>query len=74
MEANVHEIRNDDDHRAALRELSQVFDREPEPGSEEGDRFELLLSLVEKYEAKHFPIDAPDPIEAMRFRMEQAGV
>ena len=46
----------------------------PEPGSADGDRFEILTTLVEAYEAKHFPIDAPDPIEAIRFRMEQGGL
>lgn len=50
------------------------FDDEPEPGSEDGDRFEILATLVEAYEAKHFPIEAPDPIEAIRFRMEQGGL
>lgn len=67
-------IRTDDDHRAALRELSAFFDLEPEPGTPEGDRFEVLLTLVESYEAKHFPIDLPDPVEAIKFRMEQSGL
>ena len=71
---NIHPIRNEDDHRAALRELSAYFDDEPQPGTPEGDRFEVLLTLVEAYEAKHFPIEAPDPIEAIRFRMEQGGL
>lgn len=71
---NIHPIRNDADYRNALREVSAYFDHEPEPGSAEGDRFEILVTLVEAYEARHFPIDAPDPIEAIRFRMEQAGL
>jgi len=71
---NIHPIRNEADHRKALRELSDYFDREPTPGTPDGDRFEILTTLVEAYEAKHFPIEAPDPIEAIRFRMEQGGL
>lgn len=67
-------IRTDDDHNAALRELSAFFDKEPEPGTPEGDRFEVLLTLVESYESKHFPIDPPDSVEAIKFRMEQSGL
>lgn len=71
---NIHPIRNAKDHKAALRELSAYFDHEPEPGSEDGDRFEILATLVEAYENRHFPIEAPDPVEAIRFRMEQGGL
>ncbi len=70
-------IRCDDDHRAALRELNAFFDNEPEPGTHEGDRFEVLLTLVESYEANPSPsgpIDLPDPVEAIKFRMEQSGL
>ena len=71
---NIHPIRTKADYKRALREVSAYFDDEPEPGSEDGDRFEILATLVEAYESKHFPIDAPDPIEAIRFRMEQGGL
>ena len=71
---NIHPIRTKADYKRALRDVSAYFDNEPEPGSAEGDRFEILTTLVEAYEAKHFPIDAPDPIEAIRFRMEQGGL
>ena len=71
---NIHPIRTKADYKRALREVSAYFDTEPEPGSADGDRFEILTTLVEAYEAKHFPIDAPDPIEAIRFRMEQGGL
>jgi HTH-type transcriptional regulator / antitoxin HigA len=70
----ISPIRNDDDYQSTLREISAFFDNEPEPGSLEGDRFEVLLTLVEAYEAKQFPIDLPDPVEAIKFRMEQAGL
>ena len=71
---NIHPIRTKADYKRALREVSAYFDNEPEPGSADGDRFEILTTLVEAYEAKHFPIEAPDPIEAIRFRMEQGGL
>ena len=70
---NIHPIRTKTDHKAALRELSAYFDNEPEPGTADGDRFEILATLVKAYEARHFPVQAPDPIEAIRFRMEQGG-
>src|SRR3546814_15561339 len=54
--------------------MSAYFDNEPEPGSEEGDRFEILITLVEAYETRHSPVQSPDPIEAIRFRMEQGGL
>lgn len=71
---NIQPIHSENDYKAALRELSAYFDNEPEPGSEEGDRFDILVTLVEAYEARHFPIQSPDPIEAIRFRMEQGGL
>ena len=71
---NIRPIRTKKDYKVALRDLSAYFDNEPEPGTEEGDRFEILATLVEAYETRHFPIEAPDPIEAIRFRMEQGGL
>jgi HTH-type transcriptional regulator/antitoxin HigA len=71
---DIKPIRTDDDYQAALREASAFFENEPEPGTPEGDRFEILLLLIEAYEAKRFPIELPDPVEAIKFRMEQAGL
>ncbi|MCO7489345.1 MULTISPECIES: helix-turn-helix domain-containing protein [Stenotrophomonas] len=71
---NIHPIRTEDDYENALRMISAYVDNEPEPGSEDGDRFEILVTLVEAYEAKHYPIEPPDPIDAIRFRMEQGGL
>jgi HTH-type transcriptional regulator/antitoxin HigA len=65
-------IRSPDEHRAALAELSAYFDNEPEPGTYDGDRFEVLLAFVESYEAKRFPIDLPDPVESIKIRLEQS--
>ena len=71
---NIHPIRTDEDYKVALRDVSAYFDSEPIPGSAEGDRFEILLTLVEAYESKNHPIGLPDPIEAIQFRMDQAGL
>lgn len=70
----IRPIHTEDDYKCALREVSAYFENEPEPGSPDGDRFEILLALVETYEAKHFPTDLPDPVEAIKFRMEQSGL
>ena len=71
---NIHPIRTNAEHKRALREVSAYFNNEPMPGSEDGDRFEILVTLVEAYEAKHFAIAGPDPIEAIRFCMEQGDL
>ena len=71
---DIRPIHTDADYKAALRELSAYFDNEPEPGTPDGDRFDVLLTLVGAYETRNFPIDLPDPVEAIKFRMEQAGL
>ncbi len=71
---DIHPIRTEDDYRAAMREISAFFGNEPEPDTPEGDRFDILLTLAEAYEARHFPVDLPDPVEAIKFRMEQGGL
>lgn len=71
---NIKPIHTARDYRSALKDVAKYFADEPTPGTEEGDRFEALLMLIENYEAKQFPIDLPDPIEAIRFRMEQGGL
>lgn len=70
---DIRPIKSEADYDWALREIERYFDQEPEPGSQDADRFDVLASLIEGYEAKYWPIEAPDPIEAVRFRMEQAG-
>ncbi|MEA3642736.1 MAG: transcriptional regulator [Lamprobacter sp.] len=70
----IHPIRTEQDYRAALKALSPLFDNEPEPGTPEGDYFDVMLTLVEAYEAKHFPADLPNPVDAIKFRMEQSGL
>ncbi|CAM3731296.1 helix-turn-helix domain-containing protein [Polynucleobacter antarcticus] len=71
---NLKPIRNELEYQSVLDEISYLIDHEPDPGSKKGDRFEILLILVEAYEAKHYAIAHPDPIEAIKFRMEQAGL
>lgn len=61
----IRPIHTDADYRAVLPEVPAYFDNEPEPGTPEGDRFEVLMTLLEANEAKHFPIGLPDPVEAI---------
>lgn len=67
-------IRTGADYEAALKLVEPYFDDEPEPNSDAGAHFDALVTLIEAYEAKHFPIAPPTPIEAIRFRMEQVGL
>ncbi|AOI92379.1 transcriptional regulator [Burkholderia pseudomultivorans] len=71
---DIQPIRTEADYDAALKAVSALVDADPAPGTLDGDRLEILAILVEKYEAEHFPMSAPTPIEAIRFRMEQAGL
>ncbi|MBN9316259.1 MAG: XRE family transcriptional regulator [Devosia sp.] len=71
---DVRPIRNDDDYRWALAEIEQYFDVEPTSGTPEADRFEVLADLIEAYEARQWPIDAPDPVDAILYRMEIGGL
>lgn len=71
---NIHPIHTEQDYQAALKAVSAFFDHEPEPDSPEGDYFDVMLTLIEAYETKHFPVDLPNPIDAIRFRMEQSGL
>lgn len=70
----IHPIRSAADHKEALLEISRLMEHDPEPGTPDGDRLEVMATLVEAYEAKHYPVGKPDPIEAIKFRMEQAGL
>ncbi|MBC3777961.1 helix-turn-helix domain-containing protein [Pseudomonas sp. SWRI99] len=71
---NIRPIHNEEDYRAALKNISALFDNEPEPGTPEGDYFDIMITLIEAYEAKNFPLDLPNPIDAIKFRMEQSGL
>jgi HTH-type transcriptional regulator/antitoxin HigA len=65
-------IKTDADHEAALLEIERLWGAVE--GTAEGDRLEILITLAEAYEDTHFPMDMPDPIEAIKFRLEQQGV
>lgn len=65
-------IRTEEDYNKALARLDKIFDSEPE--TKDGDELEILALLIEDYEDKHYPIGPPDPIEAIKFRMEQMGL
>jgi len=62
-------IKTEKDYKIALKRLEVIFDSEPE--TEEGDELELLSLLIDNYEKIHYPIDLPDPVEAIKFRMDQ---
>lgn len=68
----IKPIRTDIDHQKALNRIDALFDAAPD--TPEGDELEILIELVNAYEEAHFPIEAPDPIEAIKFRMEQQGM
>lgn len=70
---DIRPIRNEADYDAALAEIEQYFEHEPEPGTPQADRFDVLATLIEAYEREHWPIDPPDAVDAIRYRMQQAG-
>jgi antitoxin component HigA of HigAB toxin-antitoxin module len=65
----IKPIRTNSDYERALREIEHLWDANE--GTPEDERLDTLVALVDAYESEHFPIDAPDPIEAIRFRLEQ---
>ncbi len=73
MTYKIKPIHNEADYKAALAAVSPLFDNEPEPGTEAGDFLEVMILLIEKYEQEHYPIEAPEAVEAIKFRMEQMG-
>ena len=64
-------IKTDEQYEEALARVEELMDIEPDPGSEDADRLELLTLLISNYEKEHFPLEMPDPIEAIKFRLEQ---
>lgn len=69
---NIKPIKSKTDYEQAMLRLENIFDAKK--GTDRGDELEILSLLIEKYEDEHFPIDLPDPIEAIKFRMEQLGL
>jgi len=68
---NIRPIKTKKEHKLAMKRLSELFDAKP--GSAEGDELEILSILIEHYENKQLLVEYPDPIEAIKFRMEQLG-
>lgn len=68
----ISPIRNEKDYQKALDRLEDIFDAKK--GTEEGDELEILSILIDRYENENFPMGMPDPIEAIKFRMEQMGM
>ena len=67
----IRPIRTDADYEAALHRIEALWGAPPE--SSEGDELDVLTTLAEAYEREHYPVDQPDPIEAIKFRLEQTG-
>jgi HTH-type transcriptional regulator / antitoxin HigA len=72
MRGEVKPIRSNADYEAALNEVERLWGSKL--GSRDGDRLDVLATLIDAYETEHFPIDPPDPIEAIKFRMEQQNL
>ena len=68
----IRPIRTKADYRAALKEVERLWDADP--GTPDGDRVDVLVTLIEAYEATHYPVPAPDPIAAVEFMMQQKGL
>jgi HTH-type transcriptional regulator / antitoxin HigA len=69
---DVQPIRTKRDHSRALKEIERLMDAKR--GTSDGDKLDVLVTLVEAWEAKHYPIDLPDPVEAIKYHMEQRGL
>jgi HTH-type transcriptional regulator/antitoxin HigA len=68
----ISPIRTEKDYQKALKRLEEIFDSKK--GTQEGDELEILAILIEHYENENIPVEMPDPIEAIKFRMEQMGL
>ncbi len=70
----IRPIHSKTEYKAALKAVSALVDADPKRGTPDGDRLEVLGTLLQAYEAQHYPLELPDPIEAIKFRMEQQGL
>jgi HTH-type transcriptional regulator / antitoxin HigA len=69
----IRPLRTDSEYETALAEIEEYFDKEPALGTPQADRFDLLALVIGEYENKRWPIEPPDPVEAIRYRMELGG-
>ncbi|ABL68379.1 helix-turn-helix domain-containing protein [Paracoccus denitrificans] len=70
---DVRPIRTEADYQWALAEIAPYFDNQPEPGTPEADRFDVLADLIEAYEDRHHPIPEADPVDLLKAHMEATG-
>ena len=70
----IRPVRNETEYDEALEEIERYFENKPKPGTAEADRFDLLALIIEDYERKRWPIDPPETIDAIRYRMETSGL
>lgn len=68
----IKPVRTKANYRAALKEIETLMTARA--GTPEGERLDVLVTLVEAYETRHYPFELPDPVEAIKFRMEQSGL
>ena len=69
---DIKPIKTETDHQAALKEIESLMNADLD--SPEGERLDLITTLVEAYESKHYPMELPDPVAAIRFEMERQGL
>ena len=70
---DIRPLRTEADYDAALQEIAKYFENQPRPGTPDGDRFDLLALIIGDYEDKHYPIAAPEPVEAIKLTMQRKG-
>jgi HTH-type transcriptional regulator/antitoxin HigA len=70
----IEPIRTEADNQAALKEITRLMASDPELGTPDGDRLDVLVTLVQAFEVRHYPMGPADPIEAIKFRMDQQGL
>lgn len=72
MKNDIRPVRSEADYRRALAEAERLWGAKR--GTREGDRLDVLATLIDAYEEEHYPMDPPDPVEAIKFRMESQGL
>ena len=73
MLMDIHPVRTEDDYARALKEIEPYFENEPKLGTAESERFEVLATLIEAYEAKAYPMPNADPVDVLHFAIENMG-
>ncbi|HYD69646.1 XRE family transcriptional regulator, partial [Azospirillum sp.] len=73
MMMDIRPLKTEADYDRALTEIERYFENEPEPGTPEADRFDMLALVIGDYEARHWPVEPPEAPDALRAHMEQTG-